>query len=109
MTTAFGNSVDTRKLEELRRQWQELDFSSLPEIEVRSATELKGANGAFAAATNQIYLSQEYSIGNVSNFEAIAAVLLEEIGHFVDASINNSDVAGDEGNILSLLVREKNK
>jgi hypothetical protein len=40
-----------------------------------------------------------------ANPEAIAAVLLEEIGHFVDSKINFSDAPGDEGAIFSALVR----
>jgi aerobic-type carbon monoxide dehydrogenase small subunit (CoxS/CutS family) len=32
-------------------------------------------------------------------------VLLEEIGHFIDAQINSSDTPGDEGQLFSALVR----
>ncbi|MFM6673024.1 MAG: calcium-binding protein, partial [Dolichospermum sp.] len=40
-----------------------------------------------------------------STAEAISAVLLEEIGHYVDAQINLSDSAGDEGAIFAALVQ----
>jgi hypothetical protein len=35
----------------------------------------------------------------------IAAVLLEEIGHFVDSKINLADTPGDEGAVFSAIVR----
>src|SRR5919199_1497963 len=53
---AFGNDFDNQKLETLRHQWETRDFDSLPAIEIRSAAEINGANGAFSADTNTIYL-----------------------------------------------------
>ncbi|MFM6550077.1 MAG: Calx-beta domain-containing protein, partial [Microcystis panniformis] len=54
-------------------------------------------------SNNQIYLSANFLA--TSTAEAISAVLLEEIGHFVDAHINLSDSAGDEGAIFAALVQ----
>lgn len=102
---SFGNLFDAEKLENLRRQWATGNFEALPVIEIRPAAEINGANGAFAAVTNTIYLSQEYITQNTSYPQAITNVLLEEIGHFVDAQINASDSPGDEGAIFSALVR----
>ncbi len=101
----FGNLFDTEKATLLRQQWTAKDFSSLPTIDIRPATELNGANGAFAAATNTIYLSQDYIIENSTNPQAIVDVLLEEIGHGIDAQINSADAPGDEGAIFSALVQ----
>ncbi|MFM6644388.1 MAG: beta strand repeat-containing protein, partial [Microcystis panniformis] len=67
---------------------------------------LGNANGAYASSNNQIYLSANFLA--TSTAEAISAVLLEEIGHFVDAHINLSDSAGDEGEKFSALVRGQN-
>ncbi|MFM6871762.1 MAG: hypothetical protein ACKPKQ_17525, partial [Dolichospermum sp.] len=64
---------------------------------------LGNANGAYASSNNQIYLSANFVA--TSTAEAISAVLLEEIGHFVDAHINLSDSAGDEGAIFAALVQ----
>ena len=64
---SFGNLVDTEKVTSLRQQWLTKEFDALPTIEIRTATELNGANGAFAAATNTIYLSQDYIIENSDN------------------------------------------
>ena len=104
ITTAFGDRFEPRKLEQLRQQWRDQNFNSLPEIEVRSAAELKGANGAFAAATNKVYLSREYVVGNVRNPGAIMDVLLEEFGHYIDSQLKPIDSSGDEGAIFSELV-----
>ncbi|MTJ10489.1 hypothetical protein, partial [Anabaena sp. UHCC 0204] len=79
----------------------------LPTIEIRSSSEINGANGAFAGATNTIYLAQEFLIANVNNLDAVVGVLLEEYGHFVDYSINKTDSPGDEGAIFSALVQGK--
>ncbi|MFM6748671.1 MAG: Calx-beta domain-containing protein, partial [Dolichospermum sp.] len=64
---------------------------------------LGNANGAYASSNNQIYLSANFLA--TSTAEAISAVLLEEIGHFIDAHINLSDSAGDEGAIFAALVQ----
>jgi Ca2+-binding RTX toxin-like protein len=102
---AFGSGVNA---EELRKAWQAGDFSQLPRIEIRSAKEINGANGAFAKATNTVYLSQQYLSQNVGNSEAVTRVLLEEIGHFVDSKINITDTPGDEGQIFSATVSNQN-
>ena len=104
-TLAFGEEFNTKKLEELRQQWLVGQFEAFPQIEVRSSAELNGANGAFAAATNTIYLSAEYLEENAGNLEAISNVVLEEYGHFVDAEVNELDAAGDEGEIFSTVVQ----
>ncbi len=105
VTLAFSEGFNTERLEALRQQWLVGDFSTFPPIEVRSSAELNSANGAFAAATNTIYLSAEYLEENEGNLEAIADVLLEEYGHFVDAEVNEIDGNGDEGYIFSALVQ----
>jgi Ca2+-binding RTX toxin-like protein len=102
---AFGSGASTQ---ELRKAWQAGDFSQLPRIEIRSAKEINGANGAFAKATNTVYLSQDYLSQNIGNSEAVTRVLLEEMGHFVDSRINITDTPGDEGQIFSAIVSNQN-
>ncbi|MFM6265382.1 MAG: hypothetical protein ACKPFA_02555, partial [Dolichospermum sp.] len=87
----------------LRLQWLSGDFSQLPQIEILDSSILGNANGAYASSNNQIYLSANFLA--TSTAEAISAVLLEEIRHFVDAHINLSDSAGDEGAIFAALVQ----
>lgn len=101
--TAFGDDFNQSILEQLYQQWVESNFDSFPEVEIRSASEINGANGAFSSDTNKIYISREFLTQN--NTQAITNLLLEEYGHFVDHRINASDTPGDEGDIFSRLVR----
>ncbi|OKH40471.1 hypothetical protein NIES2119_02310 [[Phormidium ambiguum] IAM M-71] len=105
MKRAFGNSFDVELALSLVQDWSKSDFRNLPQIEIRSRDEINGANGAFASATNTVYLSQEFL--KASSAENIASVLLEEIGHAIDARLNQSDSPGDEGAIFSALVRKE--
>ncbi|NET03637.1 MAG: DUF11 domain-containing protein [Symploca sp. SIO2B6] len=100
---AFGNNFDPESAEKLRHNWVNQNFEELPEIEIRSSEEINGANGAFSVETNTIYLAQEYITHNAQNSQAIATVLLEEFGHFLDSQLNKSDAPGDEGAIFSAL------
>ncbi|WP_307731676.1 Calx-beta domain-containing protein, partial [Microseira wollei] len=103
MGVAFGNSFDAYIANTLAQAWLAGDFSSFPAIAIRSSSEINGANGAFAAATDTIYLSRELvSQGDVG---AVASVFLEEYGHHIDTQINTSDVPGDEGEIFSDLIQ----
>ena len=104
--TAFGTQYNRSGAEILRLQWLSGDFSQLPQIEILDSSILGNANGAYASSNNQIYLSANFL--TTSTAEAISAVLLEEIGHFIDAQINLSDSAGDEGEKFSALVQGQN-
>ncbi|MFM6251764.1 MAG: hypothetical protein ACKPEQ_21915, partial [Dolichospermum sp.] len=61
------------------------------------------ANGAYSSSTNKIYLSASFL--NTASSATIINVILEEIGHYVDAQINQVDSAGDEGAIFAELVQ----
>lgn len=101
MELAFGQGVNVSSLQ---KTWTRNEIG-LPPIEIVAAETLNGANGAFAAATGKIYLSQEM-LQNQDE-EAIVEVLLEEYGHLVDAQLNAIDAPGDEGAIFSALVLGK--
>ncbi|UXE62776.1 MAG: S8 family serine peptidase [Woronichinia naegeliana WA131] len=78
-------------------------LASLPQFEVRSDQDLAGALGAFSAQTGKIYLTESLVKGDPGQLNA---VLLEEIGHYLDFHFNGAiDSAGDEGDIFSRLVR----
>ncbi len=102
---AFGDNFNQSILEQFYQQWFEANFDNFPEVEIRSASEINGANGAFSSDTKKIYLAEEFINRNAHNLEAISQVLLEEIGHYIDAEINLTDADGDEGAIFSSLVR----
>jgi hypothetical protein len=102
LETAFGTSYDVVKATELQQQWKSRNFSQIPPIEVLSDEVLGTANGAYSSSTNKIYLSASFL--NTASSAAIVNVILEEIGHYVDAQINLVDSAGDEGAIFAELV-----
>jgi hypothetical protein len=103
---AFGTSYDVVKATELRNQWQSRNFSQLPPIEVVNSSVLGSANGAYGISTNKIYLSESF-LASASS-DALFAVILEEIGHYLDRQINQVDTPGDEGELFSNLVRGVN-
>ena len=105
LSVAFGSDYDSDAAQELISQWQTGEFAAFPEFEIRSAAEINGANGAYSTDTNKIYISEEYLLANANDVKAVSNLILEEYGHFVDASINTVDAAGDEGAIFSGLVQ----
>jgi hypothetical protein len=102
LETAFGTNYDVVKATQLRQQWQSRDFSQLPPITVKNLGN-SGIFGAYSSSTNKIYISQ--TLIDSGDATTLKAVLLEEIGHFIDAQINSSDTPGDEGQLFSALVR----
>lgn len=101
--TAFGSSYNRLKAESILAQWKSKNFSALPNIEVVSGTVLQTARGGYTASQNKIYLSDTFLKSATIN--QIQAILLEEIGHYLDAQINLTDTRGDEGEYFSALVR----
>ena len=101
--TAFGSSYDFATAANFKLQWQSGNFSQFPQIEVVSSDVLGSANGAYAISTNKIYLSDAF-ISSASQ-QSLDAVILEDFGHFVDAQVNATDTAGDEGELFSAIVR----
>ncbi|MFN6485727.1 putative Ig domain-containing protein [Nostoc sp. DedQUE02] len=98
----FGSQYNFALAENLRNRWQNRDFSQLPPIEVLNSG-MDGIAGAYASSNNTIYLSQSFL--DTASSPEIVAVLLEEIGHSIDAQINTKDSKGDEGELFSDLVR----
>jgi hypothetical protein len=98
MTTAFGSGWSADIATHLVA---ELANGSIPPIEV--VADLSGAMGVYAGNNNTIYLSERFLLANQTNAQAIANVLLEEIGHAIDARLNPQDSAGDEGEIFAAL------
>ncbi|MEG4169887.1 MULTISPECIES: hypothetical protein [unclassified Microcoleus] len=107
MNLAFGENWDAAGAKALAEGWFQGDFSDIPPVKVVSSAEIDGANGAFAAATDTIYLSKEFLARNAANPAAVADVLLEEIGHSIDSRFNVTDSPGDEGAIFAAVVQGK--
>ncbi|MBD2180580.1 C39 family peptidase [Planktothrix sp. FACHB-1355] len=108
MNVAFGDNFDTKVAREIVEKFAKGDFSELPQIEILPSVVINGANGAFAKETNTVYLASDFVAKNANNSEAIASVLLEENGHYIDSQINIKDAAGDEGDIFARVVQGKN-
>ena len=92
-----------QQLVELLDQWGASDFSALPAIETLSRQDIAGARGAYVEDLSQIFLNQEW-LAEASDQE-IAAVLTEELGHHLDAVLNDFDTPGDEGELFSAILR----
>jgi hypothetical protein len=132
LLVAFGDSVDRNIALGIRQQFRSGDFSLIPEIQVRSGGELGTANGAYAAAIDEIFVSSDFlaqhqphsssggallvlseaegilsrgvEISAAGDVNAVTELLLEEIGHKLDRLLNGTvDSPGDEGAIFRLL------
>ncbi len=95
----YGTEYDLAKAEVIQSRWASGDFGDLPPIEIVSGEVLGSAVGAYAASNNTIYLSDLFL--RTASTEQVVTVILEEIGHFVDALINTQDSPGDEGEIFA--------
>ncbi len=116
LQVAFGDNFDTNIGLGIANQFQSGDFSLLPEIQVLSNGELGTANGAYAASLDKIFVSSDFLAqyeglalsGVEAAVNAVAELLLEEIGHKLDRFFNgNVDTPGDEGAIFLLLATGK--
>jgi hypothetical protein len=84
LATSFGTEYDAVAAGNLQEALYSRAFLDGIAIEVLSNETLQGALGAYAGATNTIYLSQDLLD---SSPETATAVLLEEVGHAIDAAI----------------------
>ena len=86
----------------LKQAWLNGNFGTLPNLEIIAGSQINNARGAFAAATNTLYLSDE--LIKTADLNAITAVFLEEYGHYLDSILNYQDTAGDEGEYFAAVV-----
>lgn len=99
----FGSETRQTASQAIRGQLRRQDLGQLARVEVISGDLPGGANAAYATSSNTILLSERF-LGQATISE-LRAVLLEEIGHAIDARVNLTDRAGDEGELFSLVVR----
>jgi len=105
MSSAFGMDWSMTEAQNLFKEWAANNFKDFLQVEVSPDLDTIGANGAYAGETNTIYLSSNFLAQNTDHPDAVASVLLEEIGHAIDFRINQYDAPGDEGDIFSRLLR----
>ena len=96
-TTAFGVTADA-----LMDAIRSLDRLGWPQLVLVDSDTLNGARGAYDSASDTIYLSKQ--LMGQSGLTAVTAVLIEEIGHALDARLNAADSPGDEGEIFAAYV-----
>ncbi|MBD2092443.1 calcium-binding protein [Microcoleus sp. FACHB-1515] len=106
-TQAFGNGIDRAEVEAIVWRWRIGDLSDWPEIKVLTENPFERASGGYVESTNTIYLHlpKEAYEDPWTHTIATDEVLLEAVGHFLDAQLNATDSPGDEGAIFSALMR----
>ncbi|WP_157736218.1 hypothetical protein [Granulosicoccus antarcticus] len=100
---AFGDNYDVGAAETIRQQTLTGDFSWMPSIEYVSADVLGDGIGAYDSANDRILLNNDFK-GSTQ----LANIFTEEVGHALDARLNTSDTAGDEGELFQMLVAGNN-
>jgi RTX calcium-binding nonapeptide repeat (4 copies)/FG-GAP-like repeat len=98
---AFGQNFDRLTAEQIRQSLSVGSFTR--SIQVVQDQVLGLASGAFAAATNTVYLRE--SLVASGDLEHISEVIIEEYGHSIDSLVNKEETPGDEGAIFRLLVK----
>lgn len=102
---AFGGKFDTDVALNIASQFQAGDFTLLPKIQVLTKGELGSANGAYTNELDRILVSSDFLAQMDGDVNAVAELLIEEIGHKLDCVLNGTeDSPGDEGAIFLILV-----
>ena len=95
----------TDQLKQIANRLAEGETRDLPPIEVLPGGAMPGAAGAYASSNNTIYLNANWLKSASKN--QVVSVLNEELGHHLDALLNNSDAAGDEGELFAILLSKE--
>jgi Ca2+-binding RTX toxin-like protein len=78
--------------------FRQADFSLLPPIRILPSTDMPGLWGGYSRDTREIYLSADCPA------ELLSAVLIEEIGHFLDQELCSEETPGEEGALFAAVV-----
>ncbi|WP_353259202.1 C2 family cysteine protease [Prochlorothrix hollandica] len=108
ISRAFGIS-DENAIDSILFRLHQGDPSLLGNVSVLDDAAMNGAWGAYATPQDRIYLSQSLLTNGAGTHSdpltGVAAVIIEEIGHRIDAVLNpGSDTIGDEGELFKNLV-----
>lgn len=103
MQLAFGDRMNVEAAQSLIQNI--ISGEQLPEFDVVETDTLNGGNGAFDSLNNKIYISREFVAQNINQPEVITNVLLEEVGHYLDLQLNETDSPGDEGAIFAAIAQ----
>jgi serralysin len=100
--TAFGDEADRKVVAEFLSEL--LIERKGPSVRMLPADALGGAKAAYAADGDTIFISAEFVRQHATTPGAIERVLLEELGHAIDARLGDADSPGDEGAIFARVV-----
>jgi Ca2+-binding RTX toxin-like protein len=100
--SAFGSGIDADGAERIIHHWQQGRFGQIPTCRLVAAGVLRGARAAYAAADHAILLDRRWLAS--AHEQDVLRVLLEEVGHGLDAGLNLHEAPGDEGAIFASLV-----
>ena len=100
MSQVYGKNYDRKKAEGLRKRALRGDFAWLPKVKFLSNADISGANGAYDSETGTIFLNEKLA----DDPELAAATFSEEVGHHLDRELNETDTAGDEGEMFRRLL-----
>ncbi len=98
--TAFADGADRKAVADALADV--LVSRNMPKVQLVPAETLHGASGAYDAKSDTIYVSQQLVASGST--AAIERVLLEELGHAIDARLGLGDSPGDEGALFAKLV-----
>ena len=77
LTNAFGKGINVEEVQWLIRQLEEGDFSTLPEVRMRSRLLLDGLRSSYVPEQNTIYIAEDFIEG--ADEDELLAALLQEI------------------------------
>ncbi len=104
VTTAFGDQADHDAIADLLHDM--IFGRRLPAVREVPDADLHGAAAAYDAAGETIFVNADFVAAHASDPKAVERVLLEEIGHHIDATANTGDAPGDEGAIFARLLTD---
>jgi hypothetical protein len=104
---AFGKDFNIATASDLGVEILGGNLGVSPNVQFLFDDEMNGASGAYSQSTNTIYLNRSFVAENADNPTAVGKVLVEEMGHFLDAYASPIDSPGDEGDIIARLANQE--
>ena len=94
----FGTNINWALAFKLLSAFRDGDYSSLPPVSILPPCSMPGLWGGYSRDARAIYISADCPN------EMLSAVLIEEIGHFLDQELCTEETPGEEGALFAALV-----
>ena len=98
LESIFGPRLDWASAFKHIAAFRQADFSLIPPVRILSSSDMPGLWGGYSRDTREIYLSADCPA------ELLSAVLIEEIGHFLDQELCSEETPGEEGALFASAV-----